>query len=230
MQLISHAKKRWVSTFFLFFGAQDSVTGICLLPHTPWIPSILPLSENVLLQWNSRASLTLEPGLVPRLQRRAGMSWDVSLGEVALIPVTFFTLGCQKQVWTLQLKILCEIGALKSWEIRCNNHCGGVVHFFSRPSIMWWADFRSWWTVSASRYPAGVLPPLQMRGISIQMILFSSSPSLSKCFLVWFLHLLCSDCRKWKAAVWNGDLQHWQIHTGSPDVCYLVCKGKEMSP
>lgn len=213
MLLISHTEKRWLSTFLFFFRAQDSVTGISLLPHTPWIPSILPLSENVLLQWNSRASLTLEPGLLPRFQRRAGISWDVLLDEVAPIPVTVFTPGCQKQVCTLlQLTILREIGVLKSWDVRCSNNCGGVVHFFSLPSIIWWADFRSWLTVSASRYPAGVLPPLQMRGISIQMILFSSLPSLSKRWLY-------SDCRKWKATVWNGDLQHWQIHTGSPDVC-----------
>lgn len=220
MLLISHTGKRWVSTFFLFFRAQDSVTGISLLPHTHLefylsSPSVKMCFYNEIVE----PPLTLEPGLFPRFQRRAGISWDVLLDEVAPIPVTFFTPGCQKQVWTLQLKILREIGVLKSWETRCSNNCGGAVHFFSLSSIICWADLRSWLTVSASRYPAGVLPPLQMRGIGIQMILFSSLPSLSKCFLVWFVRLLCSDCRKWKAAVWNGDLQHWQIDTGSPDVC-----------
>lgn len=116
----------------------------------------------------------------------------------------FLTLGCQKQVWTVRLRIWHEIGNLEKLK---NEICAiwsvGVLCTFSASqalqdaSLICWADLRSWLTHSASWYPAGVPTPLQMRGISI-IFFFSSPLSLSNYFLVRFVGLLCTDCGKWK--------------------------------
>lgn len=106
-----------------------------LLPHTLWIPSILPLSENVLLQWKTRASLALEPGLFPRFQCWAGVRQAVLLCSGCSHSRDIFNpwmpdAGLDSTAWNLSWNW--NSGKLENE--MCNNKCGGVVHCLSLPS------------------------------------------------------------------------------------------------